>query len=83
MKREDLIGLYGRLGFVLGVKVIALSLVVEYGAQPLPSQPRVSIATIAQEPEPHQPPVSVPKYSRFRLQLSAIQLATRHPGLDL
>jgi hypothetical protein len=51
MTRKDLVALYGRLGFVLGVMVMALALMVEYGAEQFPSHTRVPTATAAQEPD--------------------------------
>jgi hypothetical protein len=47
MKREDLIALYGRLLFVLGVMVMAMALMVEHGAEPLPPRSMVSTAVVA------------------------------------
>jgi hypothetical protein len=64
MKCEDLIALYSRLGLVLGVMVIALALIVEHGAEPLPPQPWVATAMVAQEPNRIRTPRSISEYSR-------------------
>jgi hypothetical protein len=50
MKCEDLIALYSRLGFVLGVMVIALSLLFEHGNEPVSSRIKSSNAISAQDP---------------------------------
>jgi hypothetical protein len=50
MKCEDLIPLYSRLGFVLGIMVIALPLIVEHSAAPVSSHIKSSNTISSQYP---------------------------------